>query len=90
VLEEQSSIPILLAVDLDRRKARWQGPTSHDVLGADRDFLAVEISKMTGPHIDRTNAQPHVLDVVDPIEIDQSLQRSLERRSLVVADAFIR
>ena len=35
------AIPIMLTVNLDRRKARRQRPTSHDMLGLDRDFGAV-------------------------------------------------
>src|SRR5271168_2155984 len=40
---EETSIPILFAINLDRRKARRQRPTGHDVFWANRDFFAVEI-----------------------------------------------
>ena len=86
---KESSVPILFAVDLDRGKAGRQRAAGHDVLGTDRDLRAVEIGKVAGQHVDRTDAQPHVPRVVDPVEIDQPLQRPLERGGLVVADPFV-
>ena len=33
----KSAVPVLLAIDLNRRKTRWQGSAGHHVLGADGD-----------------------------------------------------
>ena len=53
---EQSSVPILFAIDLDRRKAGRYCPTRHNMLGTNCNFLAIEIVEVAGPHVDRTDA----------------------------------
>src|SRR6202035_2001322 len=87
---KESAVPIVLAVDFNRWKAGRQRTARHNMLGADNDMRTVEIGKLPGPHIDRTNAQAHVLGIVDAVEINQPLQRLLEGRRVVVTDEFIR
>jgi hypothetical protein len=60
------------------------------MLGADYDIRTIEIGKLTAPHIDRTNAQAHVLGIVDAVEIDEPLQRLLEGGGVAVTDELIR
>src|ERR1700722_3713254 len=53
---EQSSVPILFAIDLDRRKAGRYCPTRHNMLGTNCNFLAIEIVEVAGPYVDRADA----------------------------------
>src|SRR6476620_4746093 len=53
----EPTVPIVLAVDLDRWEAWRQCAARHDGLGAHCNFCTVEIDELSGPHIDRTNAQ---------------------------------
>ena len=76
---EESSVPILLAVDLDGWKTWRQRTAGHYVLGANPHLSTVEIGKVAGPNGDRADAQPHLVAGVDAIEIDEPLQRSPQR-----------
>src|SRR5579863_336322 len=60
------------------------------MFSANRHICAVEISKLSGPHIDRANAQTHVLRIVDAIEVDELLERRLQCRRIVIAYESIR
>ncbi len=77
----------MLAVDLDRRKAGRQGAGSHDVFRPDGFAPIVEIGEVAGANIDRPDAQPDVLGV-DPVEIDQPLQRGLQGHGVIDAERF--
>jgi hypothetical protein len=68
---KEASVPILLAIDLNRRKTWRQRPAGHDMLDADRHLSAVEIGEIAGLDVDGADAQPHFLSCVDAIEIDE-------------------
>jgi hypothetical protein len=79
----------MLAFDLHGRKSRRQRAGGHDVLRS--NFLAelpeleiVEISEIARGHADRADAEPR-FQIVDAIEVDQPLQRLLQRRGVVIA-----
>src|SRR5262249_5580330 len=72
-VREESSVPILFTVDLNRWKGRRKRAAGHNMFGTNRDFLAVEIGKLRGANVDRTDAQSHVFRAVDAIEIDMPL-----------------
>ena len=74
----------MLAIDFDRRKARRQRATRHDMLGSNCMRGAVEIDKIAGPDIDGTRAEPRHTGV-ETIKIDQPLQCRLERARVVDA-----
>ena len=81
---DKPAVPIIFAVDLDRRKRRRQRAACHDVFRPDAVRGGIEISEIAGPHIDGADAQAR-RPVIDAIEIDQPLQRLLERACVVVA-----
>ncbi len=83
-VRDQAAVPVVLALDLDRRKGRRQGAARHHVLGADAVGGVVEIDEVSGRHVDRTDAEARLAGV-DPIEIDQPLEGRLQRRRIVVA-----
>jgi hypothetical protein len=43
------------------------------MLRTNPDLLTIEVRKLRGPHVDRTDAQPHVSRAIDTIEIDTPL-----------------
>src|SRR5262249_48510071 len=67
---EEPAIPILLAVNLDGGKARGQRSAGHDVFGPDCDLLAVELGKMAGANVDRTDAQSRLFRTIDSVKVD--------------------
>src|SRR5580704_14134076 len=72
----------MLAIDLDRRKARWQCPARHDVLRSNLMGAGVEIDEVTCPDIDRARAEARHSSV-EAIKIHQALKRVLEVAGVV-------
>src|SRR6185436_6013241 len=72
----------MLSFDLYCGESGRQGPTGHDVLRADRVDFGIEIDEVAGPHIDRADAETHGAGI-EAIEIDQVLERRLERAGIV-------
>ena len=62
-----------------------QRTARHDVLGADRLRGRVEVLHVAGQHLDGADAQADRAGV-EQIEIDQFVQRGIERRGIVDAD----
>ena len=85
----ESSIPIGLAVDLDRRKSRRQRAARHHVVGADLLIIGVEILQVAGEHLDRADAEAH-RSGIQKVEIDKLEQSVSERSRVVDADRFSR
>ena len=88
-VRDEAAVPVMLAVDLDRRKSWRQCARGHDVLRADLLFRVVEIGEVAGAHVHRADAEAHVL-LVDEVEVDQPRQRLAQRRGVVVADRLRR
>jgi hypothetical protein len=83
-VRKDAAVPVVLAVDMDGRKARRQRAAGHDVLDADALSRIVEIRRVARAHVHRSDTQANFAPV-DPIEVDESLQRRLERCRVVVA-----
>ena len=80
----KAAVPIVLAIDLDRRKARWQRPARHNMLRGDLVSVGIEVDKIAGPDIDRTRAEARHPGV-EAIKIHQALKRVLEVAGVVEA-----
>src|SRR5437016_5061058 len=74
----------MLALDLYRRKTRWQRSARHDVLRTDRASFSIEINEITAPHIDGADAEPHGVRV-ETIKVDERFKRRLEATGVVNA-----
>src|SRR5260221_535641 len=83
---DDAAVPVVLAVDHHGRKTRRQRAARHDVLGAELAFAVIEIDRIAGVHVDRADAQAHVLLAVQEIEIDQLAERPAQRRGVVDAE----
>ena len=83
-IRDEAAVPILLAFDLDRRKARRQRTARHDMLRPDGVSGGVEIDEIAGPDIDGARAEARHPGI-EAIKIDQALQRSLERFGVIEA-----
>ena len=84
---DDPAVPIRLAVDLDRREARRERAARHDMVGADRLRLRVEILQIAGQHLHGADAQAHVARV-EQVEIDKLDQRLAKRGGVIDADRF--
>ena len=71
---EDAAVPVVLAVDIDGRKARRQGGARHDVLRPDAALLAVEVDRVALADVGGADAEAHVLGV-EQLEIDEPLER---------------
>ena len=56
-------------------------------LGANLMPFSVEVDEIAGPHVDCANTEAHAAGI-DPIEIDQTLQRLFQEFSFVKARGF--
>ncbi|HZZ66991.1 MAG TPA: hypothetical protein VFE18_02355 [Phenylobacterium sp.] len=81
---DQSAVPVPLAIDLDGRQAGRQGAGGHDVRRPDLLVLVVEVGEVAGADVDRAYAEAR-RPGVDPVEVDQALERGPERGRVVVA-----
>src|SRR5712675_2336789 len=77
----------MLAFDLDGGKAGWQCPARHNVVRTDPVGRGIEIHEVAAPHIDGADAKTHAVGV-DPIEINQLLERRLETAGIVSAGSL--
>src|SRR5260370_18506549 len=73
----------------DGRKARRQSAGRHDMFRPDLlaqllELEIIEIFEVARRHAHSTDAQPG-LQIVDSVEIDQTLQRLAKRRGVVIA-----
>jgi hypothetical protein len=68
----------MLAVDLDRGKPGGSAPLAMTCSGPDACARRVEIDEVAAADIDRADAEAHLAGI-DPVEIDQPLQRVLQR-----------
>jgi hypothetical protein len=53
----EAAIPVVLAIDFDRGKARWQCSARHDMLRPDLVGVGIEVDKIARPDIDRARAE---------------------------------
>jgi len=74
----------VLAVDLHRRKAWRQGGAGHHMLRTDGGLIVVEKRKAAAAHVHGAYAETYCLGI-DAVEIDQTLERTLERVRVVIA-----
>src|SRR5262245_18921811 len=81
----ETTIPIVLAIDLCGRKARRQRAAGDDMGGGDPVDGGIEIDEIPGPHVDRVDTQARAAGI-DAIKVDQALERGLQRRYIIVAD----
>src|SRR6516162_840209 len=81
---DEPAIPIVLAVDLHRRKAWRQGGAGHHMLRTDGGLIVVEKRKAAAAHVHGAYAETYCLGI-DAVEIDQTLERTLERVRVVIA-----
>ena len=86
---DETAIPVVLAFDLDGRKARRQGAACHDVLGPDRVGSRVEVHEVASPDIDGTRAEA-CHPGVEAIKIDEAFQRLFETFCVVEARSPMR
>src|SRR5262245_7869680 len=86
-VRHEAAVPVMRAVDLDRRETRWQPTACHDVLRTEAAMLVVEIDRISSMHVDRAHAQADALLVVDPIEVNQLFQRGAKRRGVETLSA---
>src|SRR5690242_1747928 len=80
----KSTVPIIPPIDFGGRKARRQRTAGHDMLRSYAMGGGVEIGKVSSSNIYGADAEPHV-SCIDPVEIRQTLEGSLQRRSVIVA-----
>src|SRR6266567_1683392 len=85
-----TAIPIVSALDDNRRKPGRQRAARHDVLGLDLLCLIVEIDRVAGVKIHGANAHADAGLAVEQAEIDQLLERLLEGRGIVDAQRLRR
>src|SRR5262245_57610353 len=81
----EATIPIILAIDLGGRKAGWQRAAGDDMRRGDPMGGGIEIDEITGPHVDRADAQARAA-TIDTIKVNEALKRGLQRRYIIVAD----
>ena len=81
---DYAAIPVVLAVDFDGGESRRQSPGSHEMLRSQPAFGGVEIGQVAGADVDRADANAHFARV-QPVEVDESLQRLLQRCRVVEA-----
>src|SRR3984957_2473669 len=84
-----AAVPVMLAFDHDGREAWRQRTGGHDVLRTYLfaellEFEIIEISEVARGHADGADAEPG-LEIVDPVEIHQMLQRPAKRPCIVIA-----
>src|SRR5262245_2917487 len=80
----KSTVPIVLPIDFGGRKARGQRTAGQDMLRSYAMGGGVEIGKVSSANVDGADAEAHV-SCIDPVEIHQTLEDSLQRRSVIVA-----
>src|SRR5262245_23168320 len=80
----KSTVPIILSVDFGGRKAGRQRAARYDMLRSYALGGVVEIGKVPGTNIHGADAEAHGSGI-DPVEIHQPLEGSLQRRSVIVA-----
>src|SRR5262249_1236995 len=82
---DETAVPVVFAVDLDRWKTGRQRAARHHMLRANGDFRAVEIGKAAGAHIHSSHAEADAFGTVDAVEVDELFKCLLERYRTVVA-----
>jgi hypothetical protein len=83
---DDAAIPIVFAVDFDRRKTRRQRTARHHMLGPNDVRRRVEIDQLAASRIDAAEAKADVIVIrVDEVKIDDALERCLERRRIAEA-----
>src|SRR6185295_17701139 len=78
------TVPIVLALDLDRREAGRERSARHYVLRSDRMRSVVEVDEIAGANVHSADTEPH-LTGVDPVEVDKPLERAFQQLGLVEA-----
>src|SRR6516165_4546885 len=75
---DKSAVPIVFAVDFGSRKAGRQRTAGNDMLRSNASTRGVEINKVASAYVHAADAEAHASGV-DPVEIHQAFERSLER-----------
>ena len=75
----------MLAVDLDRRKAGRQRAARHDVAHVEPLLGGVEVGEVAGTYVDGGDRKAQLAGI-EALEVDETLERFLERRRIVIAD----
>ena len=79
-----AAVPIVLAVDPDRRKGRRQCAGRHDMRRREIHLAAVEIAHLAGAHVDRSDGEARV-PAVQVVEVDQAAKSRLQRVGRIVS-----
>src|SRR6516165_3180822 len=83
-VRDQATIPVGLAIDLNRREARGQGTARHHVLRPNNLASTVEIDKVSRAYVHRANAEPGIASL-DTIEVNEPLQCGFEKGRIIIA-----
>lgn len=84
-----AAIPVQLAVDLHRRERRGQGQAGQDVLHTDGFAGVVEIADLAGADVHGAETESGLAGV-DAIEVDEPVERPVDRKAVVVAERAVR
>lgn len=84
-VRHQPAIPIPMPVDLDRRQSRRQGAGRHDMPRVDPVGAGIEIAEIARLDRDRADRKPDIARV-EPIPVDQPVERRDQRRRVIIAD----
>ena len=86
----QAAVPVKFAVDAHRRKARRHRAACHHVRNADVLLQRIEIVEPAAGNADRADRQAYAFRVVERAQVDQCVERCLERAGVVEARLFRR
>jgi hypothetical protein len=88
-VRDETAVPVMFALDLDRGETGRQRAARHHVFGPDGMCRAVKIGEITGSEIDRAGAEAGCA-AIETIEVDESLQRALQIARVVEAGGLDR
>src|SRR5215813_10163681 len=80
----KSTVPVILPVDFGGRKAGRQRTAGHDMLRRYAIGGGVEIGKVPSTNVHGAHTEAHATGI-DLVEIHQTFEGSLQRRSIIVA-----
>src|SRR3546814_3421352 len=81
----KAAVPVMFAIDFDRRQSGWKRARRHDMIDGDPPLTAVEIDEIASADIDSAGA---VSDrpFVQQVEVDEARQRLAQRPGIIKAE----
>src|SRR3546814_13476870 len=81
----KAAVPVMFAIDFDRRQSGWKRARRHDMIDGDPPLTAVEIDEIASADIDSAGA---VSDrpFVQQVEVDAARQRLAQRPGIINAE----